>query len=600
MPPQTGPLPLTKTAAAPPHLAAALALLAAVLAVYLPALANGFVWDDTALVLRDPLIRSWWSIGESFRHFLFLDATGSAFYRPLQRLTFIWDYAWFGFEPAGWHGTSLVAHAAAVFAVHAFAREFLGRFGVPPAAAFATALVWAVHPVHTSAVVYVSGRADPLAALFGFLALRLGIGTGPALLRLGATGGALLAAALSKESGILFGPLWILLLYGLPGPKKHRAAEVVTVALVWLVYAFLRTQALSTPVPPFDPPGVGPRIGLGLQAVAEYVGLLALPLRLTMERDLRLAEWGWFRGVTGALLIGIGILGGLRLSKQGATARCARLALLLAGIAYLPVSGLIPLNATCAEHWLYVPSAFLALAGGAVWHGSTRAWGHSAHRLVLSLLTVWLLFLCGRTWLRNADWRDQATFVLQTIGTADSTARMRMNLASMEFRQGRRTFAIALQRSVIDQHPHLVAGRLSLAAMLLAAGRTAEAGVELSHVGDVAWLRAGQLELRASLAAAQGDPARAEEFLRDGLVQAPRSWALQRQLTRLLVATDRSAMAATELAEWMQNQGGSFRAESWVLLAESAAAVGDRELAEHAMREAHVRDVRLGEPPPGP
>jgi hypothetical protein len=43
---------------------------------YWPALRNGFVWDDQALILRDPLIRSWRLIGEAF-HFLFTDAPSS-------------------------------------------------------------------------------------------------------------------------------------------------------------------------------------------------------------------------------------------------------------------------------------------------------------------------------------------------------------------------------------------------------------------------------------------------------------------------------------------------------------------------------------------
>ena len=61
----------------------ALFLVAAIFASYLPALRNGFVWDDTALILRDPLIRSWQLIPETFQHFLFLDATPSDFYRPV-------------------------------------------------------------------------------------------------------------------------------------------------------------------------------------------------------------------------------------------------------------------------------------------------------------------------------------------------------------------------------------------------------------------------------------------------------------------------------------------------------------------------------------
>ena len=74
---------------------AILLIIAGVFASYAPALRDGFVWDDTALILRDPLIRSWRLIPEGFNHFLFVDATASDFYRPLQRLTYTLDYAAF-------------------------------------------------------------------------------------------------------------------------------------------------------------------------------------------------------------------------------------------------------------------------------------------------------------------------------------------------------------------------------------------------------------------------------------------------------------------------------------------------------------------------
>ncbi len=66
----------------------ALVIAAAILAAYAPAVRDGFVWDDVALLLRDPLIRSPRLIPEGFQHFLFTDATASDFYRPLQRLTY--------------------------------------------------------------------------------------------------------------------------------------------------------------------------------------------------------------------------------------------------------------------------------------------------------------------------------------------------------------------------------------------------------------------------------------------------------------------------------------------------------------------------------
>ena len=63
-------------------------LVALIFAAHAPALRATFVWDDTALVLRDPLIRSWRLIPEGFQRFLFVDATPSNFYRPVQRLSY--------------------------------------------------------------------------------------------------------------------------------------------------------------------------------------------------------------------------------------------------------------------------------------------------------------------------------------------------------------------------------------------------------------------------------------------------------------------------------------------------------------------------------
>jgi len=95
---------------------AVLLIVGAVFISYAPALRDGFVWDDTALILRDPLIRSWRLIPEGFNHFLFVDATASAFYRPIQRLTYTLEYAAFALRPMPYHLTSIICHAAAAIA----------------------------------------------------------------------------------------------------------------------------------------------------------------------------------------------------------------------------------------------------------------------------------------------------------------------------------------------------------------------------------------------------------------------------------------------------------------------------------------------------
>jgi hypothetical protein len=106
------------------------ALVLLVGAAHFPALHAGFVWDDTALVLRDPLIRSWRLIPEGLQHFLFTDATASNFYRPLQRITYTAEYAVFGFSAHPYHFHNICLHAAAAVAFFFFGLAFLQLYGV--------------------------------------------------------------------------------------------------------------------------------------------------------------------------------------------------------------------------------------------------------------------------------------------------------------------------------------------------------------------------------------------------------------------------------------------------------------------------------------
>src|SRR3954464_5526407 len=128
------------------------AILVALAAAYAPTLQDAFVWDDTALILGDPLIRSWRLIPEGFNHFLFVDATASDFYRPVQRLVYTLDYAAFSFSPAGYPFTNIPVHTAAAIALLFFAEQLLLLYGMGARQgrwlSSVVAFIWAVHPVH--------------------------------------------------------------------------------------------------------------------------------------------------------------------------------------------------------------------------------------------------------------------------------------------------------------------------------------------------------------------------------------------------------------------------------------------------------------------
>lgn len=412
---------------------AALIIFAAVAVSYAPAANDGFVWDDTALVLRDPLIRSWRLIPEGFNHFLFVDATSSDFYRPIQRLTYTLEYAAFAFRPAAYHVTNILLHAAAAIALFLFAEELLLVVGLDKGerrwAALVGALIWAVHPVQSAAVVYVAGRADPLSALFGFFGCYLILRSDSSAKRstmLGLMAFAtvsLLLSALSKESGLVFCVIALFLAAWRNGARGSLRA-LVAVVFVVTAYLSLREAADHPPVPKVsEMPALSTRPITMARAVAEYAGLILLPKNLHMDRDVNahplpsmddsidVFAWREVQTLLGVLLLAGFVYWIVRTRTRNPAAFRF---LLLAALSYVPVSGILPLNSTVAEHWIYLPTAFLFVAL-ILELQSLRPGTVLISRGLTIALGCWVAFLAGRTAVRTLDWKDQRTFFERTI-----------------------------------------------------------------------------------------------------------------------------------------------------------------------------------------
>jgi len=150
-----------------------LILMACILA-YGPVLHGKFLWDDLYLVGTNPFFRSPRFVLEVFRHYLFLDSF-SVYYRPVQNLSYIVDYAIWNREEFGYHLSNILFHAASAFLLCLVVRRILKSLGTKPeegrmegfadGAGFCGAAV-AVHPIHNAAVAYVAGRADSIAMMF--------------------------------------------------------------------------------------------------------------------------------------------------------------------------------------------------------------------------------------------------------------------------------------------------------------------------------------------------------------------------------------------------------------------------------------------------
>ena len=416
-------------------------LVVLVFIAHAPALRATFVWDDTALVLRDPLIRSWRLIPVGLQHFLFVDATPSNFYRPLQRLTYTLEYWAFAFRPGPYHLMNILLHSAASIAFFAFAFTLLRFYGIAEQrstiAAIVASLAWGLHPVHSGVVDYVAGRADSLAALFGFAGLyclvrTLNLARGVRWKFSVLSSVALLASALSKESGLVFAGLAIILILL---TKKWEALPAFGIPLIFVlaIYATLRNQVPPVEVPQLSPPAPAlVRPIIAARALAEYAGIVVAPMNLHMERDVENHPWGynpasltaraWRELQTLAGLIVLGVL--LWWSWSSWKREPAIFTLLIfAGVSYLPVCGFFSLNANIAEHWIYVPLAFLFLAI-ALQMMSIIERNRAAFSWTIVIAAFWIVFLGARTFIRAQDWRDPRIFFTRTIAAGGDSARM--------------------------------------------------------------------------------------------------------------------------------------------------------------------------------
>jgi tetratricopeptide (TPR) repeat protein len=590
---------------------AGLILLVVVFITYAPAARNGFVWDDTALILRDPLIRSWRLIPEGFNHFLFVDATASDFYRPIQRLTYTLNYTAFGFQPGPYHVMNMVWHGLAAIALLLFAEEFLSAFGIERrgarAIALIAALVWAIHPVQSAAVAYISGRADPLAATFGFfglfLLLRGSTSSGARqLLLLFGSGAALLLSAFSKESGLIFPVLGIVFFLVRKNWRDVWKTAVVTI-FVSVIYFSLRSGAEHYPAPRLSPPPpVLVRPIIISRAVAEYAGLLLFPLNLHMDRDVETqpsgfseaslthSAWRELQTLAGLVLIAAFFYWLWRSRKRNPA---VFMSLLFALITYLPVSGIVVLNATAAEHWIYLPSAFLFLAVALeIWALAVKA---TTQRSIIAtamivICSLWGLFLGARTFIRTFDWKDQRTFLERTIAHGGDSARMLINLGGLELTEGKLEDAAAHLHAALQKKPDQPLAIINLAAVALKQNDFKTARELLNRATQMPLVDAQANEYRALLENKETGNANLMR-MRLAARTGPPNWSIEKHYIQLLDQTGSTRAAIDELLTCLQPQW--YRADSWKLLSELHAKLGHSEQAAQALAQARAYDVHL-------
>ena len=129
-----------------------------VVAVYLPALQGGFIWDDDAHVTANPCIVGPLGFKEIW-------TSGEAGYFPLVLTSFWVQHALWGLNPLPYHLFNIAMHAACAVLLW----RVLLSLKVP--GAWLGAVLWALHPVQVESVAWMTELKNTQSALFYLLAI---------------------------------------------------------------------------------------------------------------------------------------------------------------------------------------------------------------------------------------------------------------------------------------------------------------------------------------------------------------------------------------------------------------------------------------------
>ena len=182
------------------------AIVLATIAIYLPSLRNGWVFDDWDIFVTNKILHSWSFVWNSlFRDkFWFRNPARlpqSEYYRPVESTYIAASALLLGTHPAAWHLSKIVLHVITVVLCFRVAQLLSGSVGI----GLLTAAIYGVMPAHVDAVVWLSAISEPLSTAFELGALLWLIGRQPGWSRgMLCALGLYACAQLTHESAILF------------------------------------------------------------------------------------------------------------------------------------------------------------------------------------------------------------------------------------------------------------------------------------------------------------------------------------------------------------------------------------------------------------
>jgi tetratricopeptide (TPR) repeat protein len=437
------------------------------LAVNLNVLQNGYVWDDK--IQMDRRI----STQEESRS-VYGPSPGTPFFRPVISGLYSLEWRVWGDRPVGYHFSVLLFHILNTVLVYFVARRLFT--GHPPGPAppgsgetsnagrnalrpysfvpLVAAALFAVHPAHSEAVAWISGRYDVLVTFFLLLAVwaELRYLGGSGRFRTGAFFAAgLCLALLTKETALGFLPVFVILYWVQKAPRRS-AIRVLKEPFFWILlaafsgywaYRFGSLGSFQGAVEWRWPSiwNAGTTVAV---TVGYYLRLMLLPHPLNafvLDLPRGGVESAMLLLLTGAF--GAGLLWAtLRLPSSVVTIGGWWFVFGIAPALLVPFSQNI--HTPVAERYAYLPSAgFILMACDLVLRVRTATRNGlpirpgPARWIPAGGILVLLAVLSAMTVTRNQVWRDSASLWEDTIRKSAAASIPHLSLGEIYERQGR-------------------------------------------------------------------------------------------------------------------------------------------------------------------
>jgi len=426
-----------------------LLIVALSIAAFLPALPHEFLnWDDTKNYVDNPDYRG---LGLPQLRWMFT-TFHMGHYIPVTWITFGLDYLLWGMNPAGYHLTSILFHAATALAVYFLSVRLLTR-ALPDTpdrdlmiGAAVAALLFAIHPLRAESVAWVTERRDVVSGLFYVLTLIAYLkavdGAIQARARWYWTSVVLFACALLSKSIVVSLPVVLLALDVYPlrrlgGEHGWRRPPVWLEKMPYVLLSIGATvigfQALFTlgNTRSLAEMGVLYRTVLSIYGLAFYLWKSAMPIGLSPLYQLDFTVTWLHFGAVATLLV-LAALGRRRWP-----------AFTVAAVAYLvtlvPVLGVFQNGPqAAADRYTY-----LACLGWAILLGGLAARPWAGRDVTRAVLAIWVLAMLPLTWQQVGVWRNSVTLWSHAIALAPNSRAAHFNLGGAHEEAGQYAAAVA-------------------------------------------------------------------------------------------------------------------------------------------------------------